>query len=100
MTNGKETDILWKMLAEELSFADVRELEAWMDGQFDYTEMGYGRLTIEAYDGVSAGGASTFRLRHDEHGGTTVTRAALATVLNDLVHDIRRQRGGRDPERN
>lgn len=99
MAKRNEKDILWTMLSSELTFDDVRELEAWLDGESDYTEMGYGRLMIESYDGTSGGRAGTFRLRHDTYGGLTVTRAALGTVLNDLVHDIRRRKqdpGGSD----
>ncbi len=85
----RETDTLWQMLSSELDFDSVREVEAWLDGSIEYVDLGYGKLSIESYDGTPAVSARTFYLQHDDFGRTTIQRAALQTVLNDLAHALR-----------
>ena len=85
----RETDTLWQMLKSELDFQAVREVEAWLDGEIEFIDLGYGKLSIEPYDGTPAQSARTFYLRHDDFGRTTIQRAAFQTVLNDLAHTLR-----------
>ncbi len=93
-------DTLWTMLSDELDFASVREVEAWLDGASDYVDVGYGRLSIEAYDGMAGGKSRTFRVRHEKHGDMVISRAALTTLLNDLAHALRRSSPSGGPEMN
>lgn len=96
----KMQDTLWTMLADELDFASVREIEAWLDGATDFVDIGFGRLTIDSYDGMSGGKSRTFRVRHEKLGEMVISRAALSTVLNDLAHALRRSSPAGGPEMN
>ena len=77
------------MLAGELGASEVRELQAYLAGEVDHYEMGYGNLSIEPYD-VRGGESSMFRLRHQTLGELLVGRSALRSVLHDLLHHLRR----------
>lgn len=81
------------MISENLGLAEVREVEAWMRGETDFVDVGFGSLRIETYDGLGGGEAGSFRLHDNQHGSITLGRAALATALNDRIHEIRRQSG-------
>ena len=85
----QQDDILWKMLARELGMPEVQELQGYLAGSAEHFEMGYGDLTIEPYD-VRGGRSAIFRLRHPAFGETTVSHAALRSVLHDLAHHLRR----------
>jgi hypothetical protein len=84
-------DVLWKMLRAELGMPEVVELKGYIDGtgESERFEMGYGSLVIEPYD-TRGGHSRMFRLRHPDYGETTVSRAALRSVLHDLEHELRR----------
>jgi hypothetical protein len=84
-----EDDPLWTMLAGELGTPEVRELQAYLAGDIDHYEMGYGNLTIEPYD-ARGGESAMFHLRHQTLGELLVSRSALRSVLHDLVHHLRR----------
>ncbi len=85
----KSEDILWQMLASELSMPEVQELMGFLEGAGEHFEMGYGSLSIEPYD-FRSGSSRMFRIRHQKLGETTVSRAALRSVLHDLAHHLRR----------
>ncbi|MGE3800620.1 MAG: hypothetical protein AB7H80_06335 [Candidatus Kapaibacterium sp.] len=88
---NRNDDILWKMLNEELGMEEIREVQAYLRGEGNYYDMGYGGLTIEPYEGRVDG--STFRVRHEKHGEEVVNRSVLGSVLHDLLHYRRKQQG-------
>ncbi len=77
------------MLEAELGVPEVQELQAYLAGDVDFYEMGYGDLMIEPYD-VRGGQSAIFRLRHRRIGELLVSRSALSSVLHDLRHHLRR----------
>ena len=82
-------DIIWKMLSAELTMERIRDLQAYLRGETEFFEMGYGDLIIEPYDG-SGGRSRMFRLRHERFGETTLSHSALGSVLHDLHHYLRK----------
>jgi len=85
-------DQLWQMLAPAMGITEIRELQAYLRGESQHYDMGYGELSIEPYD--ARGGASTiFRLRHLQLGELTISRAALQGILQELLHELRRVGG-------
>lgn len=88
-TSTQNDDQLWQMLAPVMGIAEIREMQAYLRGESHHYDMGYGDLSIEPYD--ARGGASTlFRLRHLQHGELTISRAALQSILQELLHELRR----------
>lgn len=87
MKKKQEEDILWKMLVSELDIPEIRELQSYLRGEGEHYDMGYGLLAIEPYD-AQGGHSRVFRVRHESYGETTVSRAALQSVLHDLHHSL------------
>ena len=85
----QEPDILWQMLSSELALPEVREMQQYLEGAIEHSEMGYGDLSIEPYD-ARGGDSRIFRVRHSRHGETLVSRSALRSVLHDLKHYLLR----------
>lgn len=79
-------DVLWSMLSDQLTLADVRELQGYLNGESGFYDMGYGRVTIEPYDG-DGGNSRMFRVRHLDLGQQVLSRATLHSILHDLAHD-------------
>ena len=88
---SRNDDILWKMLDAELGMEEIREVQAYLRGEGEFFDMGYGDLTIEPYEGRP--GSSSFRVRHEKYGEEVITRAALGSLLHDLLHYRRKQQG-------
>lgn len=88
----QEGDQLWKMLAPMMGIAEIREMQTYLRGESHHYDMGYGDLAIEPYD--ARGGTSTmFRIRHLQLGELTVSRAVLQSILQELLHELRRTAG-------
>jgi|GEM_PF-1996148 len=85
-----DSDPLWQMLSAELGQPEIDELRRYLAGELPHMDMGYGGLTIEPYDG-RGGRSQIFIVRHERFGEKRVARAALASVLHDLGHHLRRQ---------
>lgn len=89
ITSIHKDDQLWQMLAPVMGIAEIREMQAYLRGESHHYDMGYGDLSIEPYD--ARGGVSTmFRLRHLQLGELTISRAALQSILQELLHELRR----------
>lgn len=87
--SNNNDDQLWRMMAPVMSIAEIREMQEYLRGESHHYDMGYGDLSIEPYDG--RGGASAmFRLRHLQLGELTISRAALQSILQELLHELRR----------
>lgn len=92
MKKKHDDDILWKMLSAELGMAEVREIQEYLRGEGSHYDMGYGSLNIEPYD-ARGGRSNMFRVRHEQFGEETISKAALESVLHDLVHSLRKSAG-------
>ncbi|MCE2503278.1 MAG: hypothetical protein J4G05_04360 [Chlorobi bacterium] len=84
-------DILWKMLNAELGVEEIHEVQEYLRGKSPFFDMGYGALTIEPYDGHE-GRNRIYRVRHEEFGEEQISRAALQSLLHDLLHYRRKQK--------
>lgn len=89
-TSRPESDPLWQMLSAELGQPEIDELRRYLAGELSYMEMGYGALSIEPYDG-RGGRSPIFIVRHEQFGEERVARSALASILHDLGHHLRRR---------